>query len=620
MDEHGIDRRGFLAGGAGGLAALSGVTGTAGAEPRERPNVLWLVSEDNNPYIGAYGDPLARTPNLDALAREGVRFEHSFSEAPVCAPSRFAIITGMYAESCGPAHHMRAQGRLPDGVSAGFPALLREAGYYTTNNAKTDYNAPIDMAATWDESSNRAHWRNRPAGAPFFAIFNYMTTHESSMFTLTPGPTDPGAVRIPEYLPDTPTQRTDRAHYLNQVERMDAQVGAALAELEAAGLAEDTIVFYYSDNGGVLPRSKRFCFDSGLRTALIARFPRRWRHLAPGGAGSVYEAPVSGVDLGPTVLSLAGLDVPRRMHGVPFAGPRRRVRSREYAFGQRSRMDESYDLVRTVRDERFRYVRNYLPHLPYGQHVTYMFNQASYKEWEQRWLDGDLTEVQSRFWRGKPAEELYDLERDPDEVRNLAGDPRQRERLARLRRALDQHMLETNDNGLIPEGSALEGYEQSRERGAYPLRRAMRLAELAAERDEDNLDRLVAALDDDSEVIRYWAATGLAMLGERAAPARRELERVLERDESPQVQVAAAEALARMFVTEGSIAFLAATLDAHENLRVRLQAIRALTNVGVLAKPALPAVQRAAADPDEYVGNAGRYLQRVLTGTYVPGP
>ena len=376
MDEHGIDRRGFLAGGAGGLAALSGVTGTAGAEPRERPNVLWLVSEDNNPYIGAYGDPLARTPNLDALAREGVRFEHSFSEAPVCAPSRFAIITGMYAESCGPAHHMRAQGRLPDGVSAGFPALLREAGYYTTNNAKTDYNAPIDMAATWDESSNRAHWRNRPAGAPFFAIFNYMTTHESSMFTLTPGPTDPGAVRIPEYLPDTPTQRTDRAHYLNQVERMDAQVGAALAELEAAGLAEDTIVFYYSDNGGVLPRSKRFCFDSGLRTALIARFPRRWRHLAPGGAGSVYEAPVSGVDLGPTVLSLAGLDVPRRMHGVPFAGPRRRVRSREYAFGQRSRMDESYDLVRTVRDERFRYVRNYLPHLPYGQHVTYMFNQA----------------------------------------------------------------------------------------------------------------------------------------------------------------------------------------------------------------------------------------------------
>jgi arylsulfatase A-like enzyme len=619
MDEQGIDRRGFIAGGAGGLAALGGLgAATASAKPPQRPNVLWLVSEDNNPFIGAYGDPLARTPNLDGLAADGIRFEHSFSEAPVCAPSRFAIITGMYAESCGPAHHMRAQGRLPDGVTAGFPALLREAGYYTTNNVKTDYNAPIDMAATWDESSNRAHWRNRPAGAPFFAVFNYMTTHESSMFTLTPGPTDPDAVRIPEYLPDTPTQRTDRAHYLNQIERMDAQIGAALAELEAAGLAEDTIVFYYSDNGGVLPRSKRFCFDSGLRTALIARFPSRWRHLAPGRPGSVHEAPVSGVDLGPTVLSLAGIDVPRHMHGVPFAGRRRQVR--ELAFGQRSRMDESYDLVRTVRDERFRYVRNYLPHLPHGQHVTYMFNQASYREWEQRWLDGDLTEVQSRFWRGKPAEELYDLERDPDEVHNLAADPRHRDRLARMRRALDRHMLETNDNGLIPEGSPLEGYEQSRAPGAYPLRRAMRLAELAAERDEDNVDRLVAELDDDSEVIRYWAVTGLAMLGERAAPARRELEHVLERDESPQVRVAAAEALGRMYVTEGSIAFLADTLDTHANVRVRLQAIKALTNLGPLAKPALPAVERAAADPDEYVGNAGRYLQRVLTGTYVPGP
>src|ERR1700754_3444218 len=163
MAEQGIDRRGFLAGGAGGLAALTGVAPAARAAAVERPNVLWLVSEDNNPYIRAYGDALARTPTIDGLARDGVRFENSFSEAPVCAPSRFAIITGIHAESCAPAHNMRAQGKLPAGATAGFPALLRRAGYYTTNNAKTDYNAPIDMAATWDESSSRAHWRNRPA-------------------------------------------------------------------------------------------------------------------------------------------------------------------------------------------------------------------------------------------------------------------------------------------------------------------------------------------------------------------------------------------------------------------------------------------------------------------------
>lgn len=618
MAEQGIDRRGFLAGGAGGLAALTGVAPVARAAAAERPNVLWLVSEDNNPYIGAYGDALARTPTIDRLARDGVRFENSFSEAPVCAPSRFSIITGIHAESCGPAHNMRAQGKLPAGVTAGFPALLRRAGYYTTNNAKTDYNAPIDMAATWDESSSRAHWRNRPADAPFFAVFNTNTTHESSMFGYEPGPTRPEDVRIPAYLPDTPTQRADRAHYYDQIAKMDGEIAARLKEIDDAGLADDTIVFYYSDNGGVLPRSKRFCFDSGLRTALVVRFPAKWRHLAPAAPGATVESPVTGIDLGPTVLALTGVEAPDHMQGVVFAGPGRR--RRQYAFGQRSRMDESYDLVRTVRDERYRYVRNYMPHLPYGQHVAYMFTQASYQEWEQRWIDGDLTEVQSRFWRGKPAEELYDLFKDPDEVHNLAGDRRHGDVLARLRRALDAHIVETNDNGFIPEGSPLEGYEQSRGRGAYPLRRAMRLAELAGERDPDNLDQLVRELDDHNEVIRYWAVLGCAMLGERAAPARDALERRLERDDSIHVRIAAAEALARMYVTEGAVAFLAETLDSHPNVRARLQALKALTNIGPLAKPALPAVRRAASDPDEYIGRAGGYLERVLTGTYAPGP
>ncbi|WP_018653177.1 sulfatase-like hydrolase/transferase [Actinomadura flavalba] len=613
-------RRAVLAAGAGGAVATALPASAARAAPAPtrppaaRPNILWLISEDNNPYLGAYGDPVARTPHLDRLAREGVRYENAFSPAPVCAPSRFALLTGVHAESCGPAHHMRADGNVP-GFLRPLPEQLREQGYYCTNNSKTDYNSGYVPRDIWDASSATAHWRNRPEGTPFYSVFTFMTTHESQLFPTGPTRTRPEDVRIPAYLPDTPETRADRARFHDLVETMDGQIGAHLAELEAAGLADDTIVFYFGDNGGVLPRSKRFCYDSGLRVPLIVRYPRKWAHL--GRPGSVVNGPVNTVDLPPTALALAGAPVPRHLHGTSLTARRRP----EYAFGMRGRMDDRYDLVRTVRDERYRYVRNYAPHRPYGQYQAYAWQQRGYQVWEQAHLDGKLNPVQERFWHDKPAEELYDLRADPDEVRNLAADPRHTLRLLRLRSALDAHLIRVNDNGFIPEGSPLEGYDASRVPGAYPLPRVLRLAATAIRRDPRDVPELVRALDDRNEVIRFWAASGLVMQrAGRAGTAADALLRRVGHDASPQVRVAAAEALARhdRRHTARAVAFLAGTLDAHEAAPVRLQALNALVFLGEDARPALPVIERAAASSDGTVNKLATYLKLVLNGEYTP--
>ncbi|WP_067483308.1 sulfatase-like hydrolase/transferase [Actinomadura hibisca] len=614
MSQFELSRRHALATGAGGLLAAALPASTAAASPGGRPNILWLISEDNNPFVGAYGDKLARAPAIDGLAREGVRYENAFSSAPVCAPSRFALLTGVNAESCGPAEHMRALGKVPSFLRS-VPEQLRDAGYYCTNNSKTDYNGPFDPARIWNASSATAHWRDRPQGAPFFSVFTFMTTHESQVFTAGPGRTDPRDVRVPSYLPDTPAIRADRARYYDLMEKVDGEIAAKLAELDAAGVADDTIVFYFSDNGGVLPRSKRYCYDSGLHTPLVVRYPRKWAHLAPARPGSAVASPVASVDLPPTVLSLAKAGVPRHLQGTSLTARRRAP----YAFGMRNRMDERYDMVRTVRDERFRYIRNYSPHRILGQHQAFAWQQKGYQDWEQAHIDGKLSALQERFWREKPAEELYDLRNDPDEVRNLADDPRHRHHLRRLSRALDEHIVEVNDNGFIPEGSPLEGYDASRAPGAYPIRRVLRLAATAIRRDARDVGQLIRALDDRNEVIRYWAASGLLMQhGNAARPAVRALTRRLDTDPSPQVRVVAAETLARLGHTSRPIAYLTETLDGHADPRVRLQAINALTYLGDAARPALPAIERAAESKDEYLRNAGRYLRLVLTGAYVP--
>ena len=350
----------------------------------DRPNILWLVAEDTSATsLPAYGDKLAKTPALDALAARSVVFDRCFAE-PVCAPSRFTLITGIHAVSCGPAHHMRAQGRLSPAIVA-FPALLRAAGYYTSNAAKTDYNAPIDVKRAWDASGKNAHWRGRgDSTQPFFAVFNHEVSHESCLFPTTDEPppfprADPAAVRVPAYQPDTPEIRADWARHADRLGLLDRQVAARLAELEADALAGDTIVFFYADNGGVTPRSKRFLQASGTRVPLFVHVPEKWRPLAPAPAGTRLDDPVGFADFAATVLALAGVERPAAMQGRPFAGPGRRAR--DHVYCTRDRMDERYDTIRSLMDRRWLYIRNFRPDLPAVQPLAYMFRGRGYQSW-----------------------------------------------------------------------------------------------------------------------------------------------------------------------------------------------------------------------------------------------
>lgn len=596
-------------------AIAAGVGPARGAAGAERPNILWLVSEDNNPFIGAYGNSLARTPVIDRLARSGVLFRNAYSNAPVCAPSRFAILTGIHPESCAPANQMRATAKLPAGFRT-YPELLRSAGYFCTNNAKTDYNCDVDPAKIWDRQGASAHWRDRPVGAPFMAVFNYETTHESRIFRPTDGRVSPDMVSIPPYLPDTPGIRRDRASYYNLIEKMDGQLAKALEELADDGLAEDTIVFYYSDNGGVLGRSKRYCHDEGLRCALVIYAPPKWRHLLPVPHGGEVASPVSLIDLAPTVLALAGVKQPPQMHGKPLLGPQAR-RSR-YAFGMRNRMDERIDFQRTVTDGRWRYIRNYMPHRPLGQHQAFEWLAKGYQEWEAAHLAGTLNPVQDQFFQPKPFEQLFDLQNDPHQIDNLAQSPALGGKMREMSRALDRHMLAINDNGFIPETMAGEGYFESRDERVYPFKAVMRLAGIAARGAPAGLPVLEASLGSPHPVMRYWACTGLLILGAQAAPALRRLALVMANDPSPQVKVVAAEIVAKLGKENDAVPVLMQLSDHAAEWQVRLHALNALTCLGPLARPALATAQRAAQSDNEYLRSAGRYLVAQMQGTYTP--
>jgi arylsulfatase A-like enzyme len=610
-----VSRRLLLGTGAGLAAAAAVPAKSRPAGDTSRPNILWIVSEDNNPYIGAYGDKLAHTPTIDALAAKGLLFRHVYSNAPVCAPSRFGILTGVYPESCAPANHMRADAHLPKDWRT-YPELLRNVGYFCTNNDKTDYNCDVDPKAIWDVQGKDGHWRKRPAGKPFMAVFNYMTTHESMLFRSTPGRVTPDMISVPPFLPDTPGIRQDFASYYNLIEKMDRQLAERLAELHADGLDEDTIVFHYSDNGGVLPRSKRYCYEEGHRCEMVVYVPPKWRHLMPAAPGSEITTPVSFIDLAPTLLALVGAAQPAQMNGTPFLGAR--AKPQRYAFGMRNRMDERYDFIRTVTDGRWRYIRNYMPHRPWGQHQSFEWLAKGYQDWEAAHLAGTLNAVQDRFFQKKPFEELYDLQSDPHEIRNLAGESAGAAVLETMRRVLDGHLIAIHDNGFLPEGMAGEGYVESRDARIYPLKQVMALAKVAARGDANGLAELQKALASDLPVIRYWAATGLLILGKAAAPAGAALTKVMRDDPAPQVRIVAAEAVAGIAAPEEPVRLLATLVDQPSSWQVQLQALNALTFIGAAGKLALPSIQRATGSDQEYIQRSSSYLAAVLTGTYSP--
>jgi len=519
------------------------------AAAAERPNILWLTSEDHGPEMGCYGDPLARTPNVDALAAQGMIFSRVWSVAPVCAPARTAIITGMYPSSTG-GLHMRSLVPLPPEIRL-FPEYLREAGYYCTNNSKEDYNV-AQRPGLWAESSRTAHWRNRAAGQPFFAVFNSTKSHESQLRTRPHAAiTDPARVRVPAYHPDLPEVRQDWAQYYDKVSEADADAGEHLRELAAAGLAEETIVFYYGDHGSGMPRSKRWPSNSGLHVPLVVYFPEKWRHLAPAEyqPGGRSDRLVSFVDLAPTVLSLAGVEPPAWMQGHALAG-RHQAQAPALLFGERGRMDERMDQVRSVTDGRYVYLRNYFPHVSQGQRIAYQFQTPTTRLWRERFDRGEVTPAQAIFWRvPKDPEELYDLRDDPDEVHNLAASPAHQDVKARLAGALREHILAVRDVTFLPEiemharAAGASPYALARDGQRYPLAAILRMAE-----DASGLDPavdLAPGLAAGDSAIRSWAALGVLMRGpdvvHRLAPALRER----LRDSHPEVRIIAAEALGR---------------------------------------------------------------------------
>jgi len=471
------------------LLLVAFLFGSASCEERvseELPNILWLVSEDNSPLLGCYGDAFATTPNLDKLASEGFLYTHAYANAPVCAPTRNTIITGIYANSGGN-QHMRSYYPKSETVKT-YPEYLREIGYYCTNNSKTDYNSnSINPELIWDESSKKAHYKNRPEGQPFFAVFNTNISHESCMHKSIPNDElrhSPEEAPIPPHHPATPDMKHDWAQYYDKVEDMDKKIGEWLKELDDAGLSENTIVFYYGDHGGVIARSKRYVYETGTRVPFIVRIPEKYKYLFPEEkTGTKLNRLISFVDLLPTLLSITGIEIPEYLQGDAFLG-KQKTEDPEYAYMFRGRMDERYDMSRAVRDQNYRYIRNYMPYRIYGQRLEYLFRAPSIRSWKEAYEKGECNEAQSAFWEPKPVEELYDTENDPWEINNLAGDPEYQDVLLRMREANKKWVSKINDTGFIPEadrvdragGMAMYDYMRS---GKISLDEIMEAAEIA---------------------------------------------------------------------------------------------------------------------------------------------
>jgi N-sulfoglucosamine sulfohydrolase len=531
------------------------------------PNILWITSEDNSPLLGCYGDEFATTPILDHLASEGFLYTNAYANAPVCAPARNTLITGVHACSNGN-EQMRSAYAKSETVRF-YTEFLKSKGYYCTNNSKNDYNtSPVDLESMWDENGKEAHFKKRGNDQPFFAIFNIGISHESSIHKSTPSDQlrhHPEELTLPPYHPDTPEMRHDWAQYYDKVEDMDAKVGEILKQLEEAGLEENTIVFYYGDHGGVLGRSKRYLFETGTHVPFIIRIPEKYKNLYPSSSpGSQVERLVSFVDMAPTLLSLIGLKAPAYMQGSAFLGEFQKDEP-EYIYMFRDRMDGRYDMSRSIVDRQYRYTRNFNSNKIYMQHLEYLWRAPSMPSWEHAYKTGQCNEVQSRYWQPKPVEELYDTEIDPWEIHNLAGDPAYAERLATMRSAIQKLGASMKDAGYIPESdrSIRAGekpiYDYMRSEG-LDQKTIMDAAWLASEANPRNLKSLIQLLSHKDGAIRYWAAQGMLLLGEDALEASSSIE-IAAFDECWNVSTVAAETLYRFGHKELAVKAMNRVLD-----------------------------------------------------------
>lgn len=527
-----------------------------GTPEKARPNVVWLVSEDNSiHYLKLFSEHGAETPHIAAMARHGLVFHHAFSNAPVCSVARTTLATGCYGPRIGTQFHRRSvEVPMPDGLQM-FPEYLNQAGYYTANNNKTDYNATAGKNV-WSDSSKNASWRNRKSDQPFFYMQSFPVCHESSLhFTakqMAAQTTEhnPDDVFVAPYHPSTPTFQYTYARYLDRMKEMDAQVGAVVDELTKDGLLEDTFLFYFGDHGGVLPRGKGYAYESGLHVPLVVRIPEKWQHMVDREPGSRVHGFVSFIDFGPTVLNLAGVTVPSQMDGKPFLGSgvsREDVDARDEAFGYADRFDEKYDQVRTLRKGRFEYIRNFQPFNFDGLQNNYRYKMLAYQEWRALYQSGQLKAVQKQFFEPRPAEQLFDIESDPYETQNLATDPKFAEVLHDMRDRLTNRCKSLPDLSMYPESVLAESAFDNPVR--FGQDHKTRIAELV---DIANLSLLPfneargaiqQALTSDDARARYWGLIVCSSHGAVASEFISTAQKLAAGDSKGLVRVRAAEFL-----------------------------------------------------------------------------
>jgi arylsulfatase A-like enzyme len=571
-----------------------------------RPNILWISCEDTSPCLGFCGEEYATTPNLDRLARAGVRYTSAFATAPVCSPSRFAIITGIHATTMG-TQRLRSEFPVPAEV-AGFPSHLRRAGYYCSNNAKTDYNTHAEkriIAESWDACGPKAHWHGRRSGQPFFAVFNLTETHQGKAFGNEPFPDsdpaekhNPASAPLPPYYPDTPEARRTLARVHDCITAMDKHAGRILDELEKDGLKEDTIVFFWADHGQGIPRGKRTLWDTGLRVPLVIYFPDKYRHVAPTAPGGACDRLVSLMDLGPTLLSLLELPIPAGLHGRAFLG-KAAGSPQQYVFGARDRVDEALELSRSVRDARHLYLRNYMPDLSWNQPESFSDQLALRREITQLAAVGKLNAAQLAYaGPTKPIECLYDSTNDPWQTNNLAGDPALRPVLERMRQALRNWQTETRDLGFIHEWQAwqmcADGQplkEAARADKDYPLERVLDTAERVGQAGQTT--EFTRRLSDRDPTVRYWAAIGLRAAGRESDDSKGALQKALT-DAALPVRIEAAGVLFALSENREALDVLARVIRSGDE-HATIHAARTLQRFGEKARPALPTLREALA-------------------------
>jgi N-sulfoglucosamine sulfohydrolase len=583
----------------------------SGSTPLPPPNILWITAEDISPAFGAYGDSVARTPHIDRLAQDSQVFTNAFAPAPICAPARSSLITGIYATSLG-TQHLRSDVPIPDFIKT-LPELLRAAGYYTTNNVKTDYN--FDATGRWDELSSDAEWANAPPGKPFFSVYNYGLTHEGNgnkdgfeHGDILPHRVDPADVRLPPYFPNTPAMRALYARYYDLITVFDQKVGQHLQALEDAGKLDNTIVFILSDHGFGLPRYKRWLYRSGLHVPLIVHVPEAYREAFPARPGQRDDL-VCFPDLAPTVLHLAGVAPPTTMSGHSLLAE---DFERPFVYGARSRADDVYNIGRAIVDKRYSYVRNFTPHRPYIERAVIFApdSKGSFRELHRLRAIGQLNPEAEAFWRPRPAEELYDVTNDPFELKNLAHDPAYAATLERMRSQLHTTILNTRDIGLLPESEFMRRAARSEKTAyeyaqteAYHLEQILAAAETVGRPEIATAD-LLSMLQDNDSGVRYWGLIALQQRPETIASNVPVLAALLD-DPSPAVALAAAELLIDSDAAPGALKTISRYLKLKPEPTTVLNAAMVARRIDDLASPLLPVIR---SQNEHYQGKVwGRY-------------